>query len=265
MSHISTTVNALVLIGALAATVDAQTITRVIPEAANQGDFIIIEGTNLQSTTTVDFTADTGGFAGQRTVREAPLAVSSTLVLAQVTNSFGFAPPNATPPGSPNGSLALSDSNGRTSNPVKFFYMRGTFVPPSYAAQQVTTLGNGTTQSAVPGRSVVDFPLGSGAPTPGNASFVMGLGNATPGPATLLVGLPGVGPFFMFGDGTFVLDLANPIVSVPGTVVAPNGTATLPFPIPAGPFGVTLANQWAQLDFGLPGGIAVSNGLVYTI
>jgi hypothetical protein len=57
----------------------------------------------------------------------------------------------------------------------------------------------------------------------------------------------------------------NPIVSVPGAVADPNGDASLPFPIPAGPFGVTLANQWAQLDPGLPGGIAVSNGLVYTI
>jgi hypothetical protein len=238
----------------------AQQITRVIPDAAAPGDLVILEGTSLEDTISVDFTAQVGGFVGTWTAGATPITVSPTRVTVLLPGSFGFAPPGASPPGVPLGRVRARTPAGLT-GPLPFFFMQGTFM--GFESPQTTTLGTGTTQSTG-GKPVVSFDIQQGAPQPGNAGFVMECQNAVPSStAVLLVGLPDSPPFPMIGDGTFVLDLAGPIVVAVPVPTDALGEASLALPIPGpGPFGVTLANQWAVLD---GAGVAVSNGLVYIL
>ena len=239
----------------------AQQVTRVIPDAAAPGDLVILEGTSLAGTTFVDFRAQVGGFVGFWTVSVAPLTATATRVTVRLPGSFGFAPPNATPPGVPLGTVTVRTASGPAGT-LGFFFMQGTFVNNNNP--QTTTLGTGATQSTGQGKPVVSFDIKQGAPTPGNANFVMECQNAVPSSsAVLLVGLPGNEPFPRIGDGTFVLLLGGPIIVTGLIPTDAQGEASLALPIPGpGPFGVTLANQWAVLD---GPGVALSNGLAYIL
>lgn len=255
---------------ALATVVSAQptSISRAVPNAAATGDTIVLRGSFANGVNSVVFTAFVGGFLGTSVVSVTPTSVSSTDVVASVPRMAGFAPPNATPPGNPLGSVHVVDGNGRASAKSQFFFMQGTFIDTGsgFENPQTTTLGTGTTPSTGIGRTAVSFDLAGGPPATGNNGFEMELENAAPGSmAVLFVGFPSPPPFPPVLDGLVVLDLSLPFVQLPAVTTDANGDAAIPLPIPAGSFGVTLLNQWAVVDGGLPGMLAVSNGLQYRL
>lgn len=246
---------ALVLAATLADVPRAQSITKLIPEAAAPGDVLILEGANLGAAVSVEFVATVGGFTGVLTRGATPSSVSPTRVVVQVPRINAFTPPNAVPPGDPLGSVRILDSNGRMSNTVTFYFMEATF-------GAITTLGTGTTQPGGLGKPAVGFTLAGGPPVLGNATFTPALGNALPGSLGLFVlGVPATPPFPMIGDGTIVLDTSRPF----GTLVLPvsaQGEAQVTLPIPSTPFGATFLIQWAALA---PSGIFLSNGLQFAL
>lgn len=252
----------IVLVAALlAAPFSAQvpSITRALPEVASPGDLVILEGTNLGAVTNVRFFATVGGFVGILPVNAAPTTVTATRVSVIMPNINSYAPPNATPPGDPFGAVAVLQG-ATASNQLPFFMCQGSF-------GAVSTLGIGTTLTTGQGRPVIGFDLALGAPTAGNASFTLKLEN---GPAAsfafLGVGTPATPPFSGVGDGSFVIDLGQPLALVVSFVaVDAQGIAAVTLPVPGpGPFGVTGVCQWAVIDTG-SGGLALSNGLVITL
>ncbi len=243
----------------------AQTITRVVPEAAAPENLVIIRGTNLAGATHVRFFAVVGGFVGTWAFDQPVLSASANVVTVRVPNTFGFAPPNATPPGHPLGTVSVR-SGATGTNTLEFFYLAATWVPPKYTSPQTTTVGTGTTQSTGQGKPVVSFLLSGGPPQPGNAAFVMELENAVPNTtAALLIGFPSSLPFPMIGDGTLVVNLAAPHIVLAPVGVGAQGDASAAVPVPPGMFNITLDNQWVLLDGGLPGGLAVSNAMAYIL
>lgn len=236
-------------------------VTRTIPEVASVGDLVIIEGTNLAGVTEARFTADQGGFTGPFTLPSPVVVLSSTRITTTVP-SFGFAPPNATPPGNPLGSVGVRQGS-TDSNTVPFVYLQATLQSPG---MEIETIGQGTTQSSGLGRAVVSFDIPGGPPLPGNPNFTIKLGNATPFfGAHLLVGLAEPAVPFPVGDGFIVVELFNPPVFVTDQlVVDANGEILFPAPLPAGgPFGLTIVLQWAVRDVLLPVPLAMSNGVKF--
>ena len=109
----------LFLLLALSTALCGQTLSRITPEAASPGDLVILTGMNLQNVTMVRFFASVGGFVGVWTVNVVPLSTSPTRVAAIVPAMAAFAPPNATPPGSPVGTVsAISPLAPALASPV---------------------------------------------------------------------------------------------------------------------------------------------------
>lgn len=240
---------------ATASVLSAQTITSVTPEAAAPGDTIVIRGANLAAVTQVRFEAVVGGFVGISNVLVTASSVSATEVVATVPLINSFTPPNAVPPGSPLGNIRVRTGTGVLSNQRQFFFMEATF-------GQVTTTGNGTTQSNGR-RAITSFTYSGGAPTPGNAAFVLTLDNAIPSSAAIVAfGLEGVPPYPLVSDGTVVIDIFQPYQVLPQTFVTDAlGRATLPAPIPNVSLGLSIAVQWAMVD-GVSGAVEVAEALV---
>lgn len=231
----------------------AQTITRVTPEAAAPGDLVILTGPNLQGVSIVRFFATVGGFVGTWTVDVTPQSVSSTRVTALVPMMAAFAPPNATPPGNPVGTVqAINPLGPSAPNTLSFFYMQ--------AIPTVTTAGLGTTQPGL-GRPVVGFTIAGGPPVTGNAGFTLTLENAIPGAvAQIFVGAPDPAPSVMVGDGLVAIDLTQPFFSLPSATVDAAGDVHLPLPIPTSPLNFTFMLQWLEVD-PATGQSYISNGL----
>jgi hypothetical protein len=244
-----TLLSALAALAILAPAPSAQTITRVVPDRGSAGDLIIIQGTNLDRTSRVDFTASVGGFLGSHTQGVAPFSVSSTEVRAIVPGGFFWAGPGSIGL-SPFGSLALDS----VASPVPFMIYEGT-----YGILQ--SLGNGTTQSGGQGRAVVSYDNGGVVPASPAPGFTMRLENAVPGATCFLASsAPATPPYFPVGDGTLTLDL-SPIYFINGPFAADGtGDVSHPLPIPPGLSG-TLALQWAVLEPLSSVAIPVSNGL----
>ncbi len=249
-----------VLAATLGSALDAQTISRVVPDAASPGDLVIVQGSGLGAVASVRFRATVGGFAGSWTVDVTPLSLSATALTVRVPQMAGFAPPTAVPPGDPMGRISIGASGTR------FFFLQGTFDPRTNLAPQSVTQGVGTTQSTGAGRPVVCFDLDGGAPVAGNAGFVFELENAVPASAaTAVIGLPAPLPYLPIGDGTLTVGTAVMVFVGPIATDAA-GDARLPLPVPGAPVSsVDIALQWAVLDAGLAGGVAVSNGLRITL
>lgn len=236
-------------IAALPGVARAQSITRVTPEVASVGDTVILTGTNLQNTTQVRFFATVGGFIGVWTANVMPSSVSATRVTAIVPQMAAFAPPGASPPGIPVGTVRTIGP--AASNELPFYFLQAT---PS-----VTTVGTGTTQPGAIGKPVVGFTIAGGAPESPNPSFVLTLENAIPGTvAALLLGLPGTPPYPMIGDGTFVLDPFTQVIVLPPLPVDAQGDIKLPAAIPAGVTSVTASIQWLVVQ---GPSLYLSNGL----
>jgi hypothetical protein len=226
----------------------AQTLTSVVPEAAEPGDLIVLRGTGLGSVTQVQFTGTVGGFVGIWNVVVAPTSVSPTEVRAIVPTFNNFVGPAAVPPSSPFGSVKVSSSNQ-----LKFYFMEEKH-------GQVTTPGQGTTQSNGE-RAVIHFALSGGEPVSSNPTFAPRIGLAVPGAVPVLgVGQQAPMPFLPIGDGTLTLNLSSPlyamIVGAPVDAAGNSGVA-LPIPqicpSPSGTFedpvcGVPVALQWGMID-----------------
>ncbi len=261
------TILVLVLAGIAASPITAQTINRITPNTGSPTDFVYLEGTGLFGATAVEFTAEVGGTVGVTTVSQAPLfALSSTKVIAYLPLMPDFAAPDAAAPGNPLGSARVVTPAG-PSNSLPYYFMQGTFLqtPTGYEPRQTGTLAIGTSLSFHNERPVVSFDITVGPPTAGQR-FVMELENGPPfGSAVLLIGFPMSLPYFPIEDGWLVIDLALPVIVATGFTTDFHGDAQLPLRLPAGYFGAELAHQWVILDTGLPGNLAVSNGLRYRL
>ncbi len=253
--------------GIAAASVSAQTISAVVPQAAEPGDLVVLRGTGLGATSQVRFTGQVGGFVGVWNVSVAPLSVSATEVRALVPTFNNFVGPAATPPSDPFGSVALV---GGMATPKADFY----FMEEKHG--QVTTPGAGTTLSNGE-RAVCHFDLGGGEPVSNNPAFAPRVGLAVPGTLPFLaVGNPATPPFFPIGDGDLVIDFTSPIFAVlTAPAVDANGDSGLALPIPKicpmpmGTFedpvcGVPVALQWGFFN-PTTGAFAVSSGMFVTL
>lgn len=256
-------------IGAVAAapTLSAQSISSIVPQAAEPGDLVVLRGTGLGATNQVRFTGVVGGFVGVWNVTVAPLSVSPTEVRAIVPLFNNFVGPAATPPSDPFGSVALL--GGAATPEAKFYFMEEKH-------GQVTTPGEGTTQSNGE-RAVGHFELSGGEPVSANASFAPRIGLAVPGALPFLaVGNQATPPFFPVGDGDLVIDFASPVFAIlAAPAVDADGDAGIALPIPqicAMPSGTTedpvcgvpVALQWATFD-PATGAFAVSSGMFVTL
>ncbi|MEM7202096.1 MAG: hypothetical protein AAF628_17645 [Planctomycetota bacterium] len=244
----------------------AQSVDRVMPDAAAEGDLLILEGAELADATHVRFLARVGGFVGTWVLDQEIESATDSRVEVRVPTTFGFAPPSASAPGDPMGTVQVV-TRGQATNSLAFFYLEATWVPVTEASPQTTTLAQGTTQSTGLGRPVVSFDVPNGPPQPGNDQFRVELQNGIVGaPAALLIGVPSPLPPLPIGDGLLVVGLAVPSAVVGGFVVDGQGEAQLLLPIPGpGPFGVGVLTQWVLLDGGQPGNLAVSNALSFLL
>jgi hypothetical protein len=235
----------------------SQQITRVTPEVGAPGDIVIISGTSLGAVTEVRFGAEVGGFAGFWVQSVAPFSVSPTTVVAVVPVFGNFLPPDIPFGSSPVGTVDVGGPG--FANSLTFFYMEQT-------AGQLDTPGVGTTQGGLAGRPVIGFRVAGGAPVAGNASFTLTLENATPSAAaTLVLGAPANPPALMYLDGIVGIDLLQPILFIqPPFPVDASGDVVVPVPIPAGPFGVTIAAIWVIAD-PVSGAFGISDTLAATL
>ena len=237
-----------------------QTITRVTPEAAAPGDLVIISG-NFLSGATVNFTAFVGGFVGVD-IRPAVIVSSTTTrIEAIVPQMAGFIPPGTFQSGNPLGSIqAVSLFSPVAPNSLPFYYMQ--------AIATVTTVGTGTTQAPGLGKPVIAFTAAGGAPEVGNATHVLTLENGLPGiNAFLFIGFQATPPFIAVGDGTVVIDIAQPFLILPPVgsfTTDAQGDVQVPLPLPGTPLNSTLTLQWLETT-GSPGTFFVSNGLEVTL
>lgn len=226
----------------------AQTITRVSPEAAAIGDTVTLTGSNLAGTTAVRFFASVGGFVGVWTVNVVPTSVSATAVTAVVPEMAAFAPPGASPPGDPVGTVRVVGP--ALSNTLPFFYIQAT--------PEIDTPGNGSPQPGGIGAPAIAFTIAGGAPASPNPTFVLTLEHAVPNSSAILaIGLPGTPPFPLINGGTFTINPLGPIVLVPALPVNAAGDILVPAGIPAGLAGISLTLQWIVMA---PGAF-LSNGL----
>lgn len=239
----------------LAACVSAQpVISSVSPGSASPGDEIVVRGTFPVGVTHIQFVATVGGFVGVSTVNMAVTSSSATVVRVTVPTMSGFAPPNATPPGSPVGTLRARDAGGLFSSNQMFYFHQGSSADPNGLTPALETVGLGTTNS-LGFRAATSFNIINGAPNlpGGNPSFELTLENATPtSTVTLVTGQAAATPSVMIGDGLVGIDLSVPftIWTAPPapTVTDLNGKATFPIAIPAGPLGVSVTAGWAYVD-----------------
>lgn len=242
----------------------AQTLTSVVPAAAEPGDLVVLRGSGLGAVTTVRFTGTVGGFVGIWDVDVAPTSVSPTEVRAIVPLFNNFVGPAAVPPSSPFGTVMVTGSNQ-----LKFYFMEEKH-------GQVTTPGIGTTQSNGE-RAVCFFDLGGGEPVSDNPTFAPRIGLAVPSALPVLgVAQQATPPFIPIGDGTLTLNLSFAffalVVGPPVDAFGSSGVA-LPIPqvcpMPSGTFedpvcGFPVALQWAMID-PVSQTLVVSNGMFVTL
>ena len=237
-----------------------QTLSSIVPEAAQNGDLVVLHGTGLAGTTLVRFTGNVGGFAGIWDIDVAPVSVSDTEVRAVVPQFSSFVGPAAVPPSSPFGSVSLVGTGAS----VKFYFMEEKH-------GQVTTPGIGTTQSNGE-RSVGHFDIAAGEPVQGNPNFTPKLGLAVPGALPVLaVGVQAPPPFLPIGDGELLVDLSSgffALVVGPTVDAAGNSSVSLPLPPLCIPPVTTedpvcnfpVAMQWGMLD-PASGSFVISSGM----
>lgn len=221
---------------ALAAPAAAQQTT---PNLGEPGDVVAIEGSGLAGTTQVDFLAIVGGFVGFLHAVVPPLSVSDTRVEVAVPVFGSFLPPPPAGDGDPIGLVQLLDGHGQPiGTGVTIWYLEITF-------GAVTTIGQGSTQPDGH-ECVLGFDHAGGAPAPGNAAFELELTDGPPGaPAFVFAGVPAMPPFPMLNGGAIVIDFSRPHVILGPYVIAADGMAQAPLPVPAAVTGVTIALQWA--------------------
>jgi hypothetical protein len=262
------TLLATTLLALSASFAQAQTLTAIVPEAAEPGDLVVLQGSGLAGVTQVRFTGVVGGFVGIWNVSVAPLSVSATEVRALVPTFNNFVGPAAVPPSDPFGKVSTTGPGG-SSNQLDFYFMEEKH-------GQVTTPGQGTTQSNGE-RAVCHFALGGGEPVSDNPSFKPLLGLGVPGAIPVLaVGHQASEPFLPIGDGTLTIDFGATIFAlIVGGPVDPSGAASVALPIPKVcpmPTGTTedpvcgfpVALQWGMLD-PVTQLLVVSNGLFVTL
>lgn len=242
----------LLVISLAAATSTAQTplVTRVVPEIGEPGDVISLEGFNMGTTTAVRFTANTS--LGSQIINVAPSSVTTTKVTVVVPAYTTFVAANSAA-----GNVRCV-AGAALSNFRAFFFLEQT-------AGQTTTQGNGSTLSTG-GRPVVAFDIAGGAPTGGNSAFKLKLEAAPANSlATVVFGIADTAPYMPASDGDVVVDLTQPVVFVLNIPTDSFGVAQFSQAIPAGgPFGVTIAAQWAVNDTG-NGTVQISNALVFSL
>lgn len=238
----------------VAAATAQPTITGVSPATASPGDVIYITGSFPVGVTHIQFTATVGGFAGVNNQNIVPISVTPTLVVVAVPTMAGFAPPNASPPGDPMGSLRARDAGGLFSATQPFYFHQGSFANPNGTIPLLQTVGLGTTNS-IGRRAATSFDINAGPPNlpSGNPSFTLTLENATPvSSVTLVLGQADATPTLMIGDGLVGIDLSGPYVfwpSPPAPMTTDlSGEATITFAIPPGPLGVSMAAGWGYID-----------------
>lgn len=245
----------------------AQTLTSVIPAAAEPGDLVVLRGSGLSGVSKVVFQGVVGGFVGVWSVSAAPTSVSDNEVRCLVPLLNNFVGPAAVPPSSPFGKVSVVISS--PSNQLDFYFMEEKH-------GQVTTPGQGTTQSNGE-RAVSSFVLSGGEPVSNNPSFKPQLGLGVPGAVpVLIVGQQASPPFFPIGDGTLTIDfnlaffalvVGPPVdaagsssVALPIPKVCPNPTGTFEDPV----CGLPVALQWGMID-PVTQSLVVSNGMFVTL
>ena len=252
---------------AAGAAVGAQTLDQAVPAAGGPGDLVILRGTGLAGVGQVQFTASVGGFAGFLTKPVTPLSATDTELRVTVPQFNAFVGPQAVPPSGPLGFLTITGPFGGGPQ-LDFFFFEEPFF-------DLTTFGQGTTQSGGQGRPVTSFDIQLGPPkiidpaSPpfpaipnliGNPNFTARLENASPAvPAVLLIGAPGTPPFFLFGDGELVLDPAAPFLLLPAGTTDAQGGLSLGLPVRTSVQG-TAVLQFLAFDPGLPH-LAAASGL----
>jgi len=235
----STLLSAFLALTATAGLAQAQTIDSIDGAAAGPGTVITLRGTGLAATTDVEFSAVVGGFVGVWSQNEPVISASATEVTVMVPDivaGFVYVGPSV---GGPNGYLRAITPSG-ASETAKFYFFEGT-------DGFLQSAGLGTTQSTGE-RSILSFELGGGEPTAGNPTFTPTLHNAVPGAQPFLA----AGPFGStpFGDGILAINPASIFLTIPGTLVGPDGNALVgPLPMPPTiPAGLSLSMQWGYLD-----------------
>jgi hypothetical protein len=245
----------------------AQSLTSVIPAAAEPGDLLVLRGSGLGSVVKVAFQGQVGGFVGVWNVSAAPLSVSANEVRVIVPLFNNFVGPAATPPSNPFGKVSVIGTG--TSNQLDFYFMEEKH-------GQVTTPGQGTTQSNGE-RPVCSFALTGGEPVSNNPNFtpVLGLG-VTGALPVLVVGQQAIPPFLPIGDGALTINFSLATFAVVvGPPVDANGASAVALPIPkvcpmpTGTFedpvcGFPVAFQWGMLD-PVSQSLVVSNGMFVTL
>lgn len=234
--------------------IDAQVIDEVAPDAAKPGDLVIIRGTGLAGTTSVEFIASLDGIANFVTIPVTPITVSPTRVDVLMPTM-----PNFVAPVNPYLGLGAVRviAGANSSNSQFVFYIQ--------AQPTATTLGQGTTQPGGLGRPVSSFSALGGAPLTGNSTFVLTLENGIPGAVAWMgFGYVDTAPYIMIFDGTLLIDIQQlyNVHPVP-FVIDTNGAAFCPFSIPPGTYGFTAVVQWIVLTPGT-GSACITNGLVIT-
>lgn len=249
----------LVLAGANA----AQQIDSVAPQVGSPGDLVLLRGSGFNSPiggqTTVDFTANVGGFVGQWTEPAQIVSQTNTEIwLLTPDITAGFVPPVAG--GTPYGALTVS-VEGAGKQDAPFYFVEGVDPPGSMDTLQV-----GTSQSTGQGKPVIDFELDFDEPAAGVTAASFRVQNAIPGALCfLLAGAEATPPYLPFGDGSFVLSpSAFVFLTQPPVAASATGAATHKMSIPISTADETIALQWVVLDFAQLD-IAVSTALRITL
>lgn len=231
-----------------------QIIDEVAPDAAKPGDLVIIRGSGLLGTTSVEFTTSLDGIANFFTLAVPPISVTANRVDVLMPTMPNF----STPLNQYLGLGAVRTVAGTTTSNSKFVF----FIQ---AQPNVSTLGQGTTQPGGIGRPVSSFSAIGGAPRAGNTTFEMTLENGIPfAVAWMGFGYVDTAPYVMIFDGTLLIDIQQlyNVHPVPFVIDA-NGAAFCPFSIPPGISGFTAVIQWIVLTPGT-GSACITNGLVIT-
>ena len=234
------------------------------------GDEIVIHGTFPQTLTHARFVATTGGFVGIQTMIMPIISSTATQAKVLVPSITGFAPPNATPPGNPLGTVDVRDAGGQFSATHPFYFYAGSHLDPNGLTKIFTSHGLGSTNS-LGCRAAASFSMAGGPPNlpGGNPNFALTLENATPSsPLLLAIGVADPSPSVAIGDGLIGIDITQPyLVLAPPQIPAftdLSGTANFALPLPAGPLGVSGTIQWAYVDSG-SGQLVISTGLILNI
>lgn len=236
----------------------------VAPQSASPGDEITVRGTFPIGLTHIQFTANVGGFLGVDVRNVAITGGTATAVKVTVPTMAGFAPPNATPPGAPMGTLRARNAGGQFSQPFTFYYHQGSYLDPAGQTPLLATIGLGSTNSTGC-RAATSFTVANGPPNlpGGNPNFEVTLENTPPNsPAFLVIGVPAMSSMLPIGDGFVGIDLSSPFNILPLNFVTDgSGKAMASLPTPSGPLGIpSITAGWGYTD-ATTGQLHASNGM----